>query len=355
MAYHFKISGEIASEDYWGYDGIFTPQMIDSELITANGEDLLIDIDSIGGCVHSGISIYTKIKRYAKLHNAHVTTRSDGFVASIATIIFLAGDSRIVNEFMQPFVHEPWMWTDATTADDIINEGVGLNNTRKMIAEFYSKHTNISVDEALSLMKNNTWMSADYCLEIGFATEIERLSDADYKIVAKFKNNINQKTKKMSKNKPNWFARAAKILSNHKAALELSDVAGKAIVFPNLETGDVPKKGDAVTVGEDSNFTGVVETDDYVLDVVDGVLASVVDKNEVDKDEVIEGLLEIIENLEESEASAKKENKRLNGIIASLKSGGNPKGTRDSNKDGGDTSDVGGAIAKIRERRKNKK
>lgn len=356
MSYHINLRGVIDSNSFWGEE-VFTPTMIENELKNAKGEDLIIDIDSVGGCVHSGISIYSKIRRYAKENDATITTRTDGFVASIATIIFLAGDKRVVNEFMQPFVHEPWMWIDSNTVDEAKKDVESLEVTRNILADFYSKHTTLSIDEALLLMKNDTWMDAEYCLSVGFATEIEELSNKDYKLVASLRSKLNKK--EMKKNNQNWFNKVANILTNHKtkAQLELADVAGNSVVFPELEEGDVPKEGDKITVGEDANYTGAVETDDYVIETADGLVVTVVDKNETDKDEVISDLVEIIESLEGEVASAKADLKAKNALIASMKSNGNPsdKKERKDYKNPKDESNVSASIAKILERNKNKK
>lgn len=364
MSYHIKIQGYIDSYD-WGWEGekVYTATKIEEQLELAKGRDLLIDIDSVGGCVHTGINIYSKIRRYAKLHDASVTTRTDGFVASIATIIFLSGDNRVVNEFMQPFVHEPSMWIMSENVDEIKKEAESLDTVRQMLAEFYSKHTTLSTEEALVLMKEDSWMDADFCLSVGFATEIEELSNSDYKLVASLKSKLNQKpnNKKMSKKeeKLSWVGRLLNMRTNHsvKAELELADVAGNAVMFPELDSEDTPSQGDKVTVDGDANHTGTVETEEYILSVEDGVLTEVIVIAEIDKDEVIDELLETIEKLEEEVVTAKAESTRLTGVMNAMKSGGKPDTDKKQKQDKPleKSSGVSASIAKIVERNKNKK
>lgn len=352
MAYKINIRGVIDSEPL---EGSYYPSLLNDSLIEANGDDLIIDIDSVGGCVNTGVGMYAKIRRYAKEHNANVTTRADGFVASIATIIFLSGDRRVVNEFMQPFVHEPWI-TSGGNASTLMEDAKSLESTQNIMAKFYAEHTNISVDEALQLMKDNTWMDAEYCLEIGFATEIEKLNDNNYKLVANIKQKLNNK--KMNKNNSTWFAKVSAILTNHKskAMLELADVSGNSIVFPELEEGDVPKEGDKITVDGDENYSGAVETNDYVIEVAEGLVASVVDKNAVDQDEIIEELIEIIENLEDQVEAKSLEVTKMKKVMETLRSAGNPDSKKSKEeKATGKTSTMSASIQKIRERNKNKK
>lgn len=347
--YHFKINGYIDSE--FGYN----IEQLESELSKAKGNDLFIDIDSVGGCVHTGINIYTQLRRYAKENNATITTRSSGFVASIATIIFLSGDERIVNEFMQPFVHEPlFVWSDATTADEFRKDANTLEKTKNLIAEFYEANTLMTKKQALELMANDTWLSADECLELGFATEIERLSRNQAKLVAKFKRKlINKNDRKMSKNKGSWFERLANIQRRTVAQLELADVNGDTVVFPDLEATDTPSVDDKVTVGGDSNYTGAVETDEFIFTVEDGVVTEIVDKTEVEDNPLVQELIEIIEEKEdeiERLGNSLKEANRLKNVIA----GRDPKNTRNGKDEEtpGSESKSRNAIERLKNRKK---
>ena len=350
MVHLFKIKGIIAFDSWYGDE--FTPDMLDEQLAIADGADLLIDINSIGGCVHSGIAIYTALKRYARDNNAAITTRTDGFVASIATAIFLAGDRRIVNEFMQPFIHEPFYeWADAQTADEFKKSYTDLEKTKNLIAEFYSKTTNLSIEDALEIMANDTWMSAGECLAVGFATEIEELSKSQIKIVAKFKN-------KMSKpSKMAWYERLANALKVDvpKAELKLTSVDEKVITFPNLEENATPKIDDAIVVDEDANFTGEVETEEFVITSADGVVTAILDKTEIDEEEVIEDLLAKVETLEEALNKANSERDKYAKLYNAIGSKSGKPDNGKEKKDGKDGDPSKEAVNKIKERLKNKK
>lgn len=310
----FKIFGEIDSQ--FGY----STAQLDEQLKLAKGRDLFIDIDSIGGCLNTGIALFTNIRRYAKENNAHVTTRTAGFVASIATAPYLAGDTRIVNEFMQPFVHEPmFTWTDSVNADQFRKDAEDLDKTRSMIADFYQANTGMSREQALDLMANDTWISANECIALGFSTEIEKLSRNNAKIVASLKSKLTLNKNKMSKQKTSWFERLANIKRSAKAQLELAGVNGDPIVFPELEADAVPSVGDSVTVNGDAAYTGAAETDQYVLTVDAGVVSEIIDKAEIEDDELVQELIEIIEEkdaeIEQLQASLAKA-KKLSNIIA---------------------------------------
>lgn len=342
----FKISGYIDSFDGYGIE------QLNAELSKAKGKDLFIDIDSVGGCVHTGINIYTHIRRYAEENNATITTRSSGFVASIATAIFLSGDNRIVNEFMQPFVHEPlFVWSDATTADEFRKDAETLEKTRNLLAEFYVSNTNMSKSKALELMANDTWMTATECLEYGFATEIEKLSRNEAQLVASMKSKLTKTINKMSKPKLSWLGRLTNLRQSAKAELTLADVNGNTIVFPELDENSTPSEGNAATVDGDANYTGTAETEEYIFTFEDGKVTEVIDKNDVDTDEIIEELLDIIEEkdaeIESLENSLSKERKLRNAIA-----GKDPMQTRNGKDSDGSEDRVSAAMNRIKNRKK---
>ena len=356
MEFRFKIKGVINAFEMWGDE--YTPEMLDAQLALANGSDLHIDIDSIGGCVHTGIAMYVTLRRYAEEHNAKVTTRTSGFVASIATVVFLAGDRRIVNEFMQPFIHEPFYeWSEAQTADEFKKSYTDLEKTKQLIAEFYSKTTSMSIQDALDIMSQDTWLSAEECLALGFATEIEKLSNAGMKIAAKFKSKYTKMSEK-PKTKMAWYQKIAKAmaLETPKAELSLSTVDEKTIVFPTLEADDTPSVGIAIVVDDDANFTGEVETEEFVIAVVDGMTTEVFDKTEVDEEAVIEDLLAKVETLQDelAKANAKADKyAKLYNSIGSKKEA--PKGGKESKKEDDEADPAKAAVNKIKERLKNNK
>src|SRR5690554_3731948 len=309
MSYYFQINGAIEAESY--YDDAFSLQDLNFHLQQANGEDLYIDINSIGGDLHTGVSIFTNLLRYAETNNAHITTRANGFVASIATVIFLAGNKRIVNEYMQPFIHEPLFFggTGSQTTKEIQEDVVALQKARDLMADLYSEFVGIDKSKALELMANNTWLTANECLELGFATEIEKLKRSDMRIVASLKSKLINKYAKMSKKQSTW-QRLAALLKTTSAQLELADVSGNPVIFPELEEGDTPKEGDKITVDGDAAFSGEVETEQYHIVAIEGVVESVIDKTEVNEEEIIEELLDIIDEqakeLEDVEAKLAK-------------------------------------------------
>lgn len=90
--------------DFIGNGGVEAKAVIDA-LKPFKGQPLHITINSDGGDVFQGISIYNTIK----LNHPDSTTEIIGLGASIASIIFLAGKTRIMNDGTFLMIHNPWV------------------------------------------------------------------------------------------------------------------------------------------------------------------------------------------------------------------------------------------------------
>ena len=152
--------------------GCFNLSMLNSELEKANKQPLLVRINSVGGDVEEGFSIYQALRRYATENNVEITTRCDGRCSSIATVFYLAGDKRIVNEFNAPFVHNAWTYAIGD-AKQLQRISIDLQECNNRIAQHYANHTDLTFEEALELMQNETSITPEECVKIRFATEIE--------------------------------------------------------------------------------------------------------------------------------------------------------------------------------------
>ena len=69
------------------------------------GEPITIDINSPGGSVTDGLSLFDQIRRMRRKGH-HITTRGTGLVASMAAVLLQAGDVRIMDARAKLLVHE---------------------------------------------------------------------------------------------------------------------------------------------------------------------------------------------------------------------------------------------------------
>lgn len=131
--------------------------------ITANYID--VHINSYGGEVAEGLAIYNVLKN----HSAEITTYCDGFACSVASVIFMAGDKRVMNSASLLMIHNPWMGARGN-ADALRKAADDLDVIESAIVEAYKSHVNLNDDELKSKLDNETWITSDEAIEWGFAT-----------------------------------------------------------------------------------------------------------------------------------------------------------------------------------------
>lgn len=126
-------------------------------------------INSYGGEVAEGLAIYNALKR----HNAKVVTYCDGFAASIASVIFMAGDERIMNESSLLMIHNAWSWGEGN-ADQLRKQADDLDKITQASVIAYKAHSTLTEEQIKALMDAETWILPDEAIEYGFATSVEK-------------------------------------------------------------------------------------------------------------------------------------------------------------------------------------
>lgn len=160
---HLSIDDEIG---FWGTQAKDFRAALDA--VTASALD--VEINSPGGDVFAGLGIYNMLRSFAATGKS-VTTRVGGVAASIASVIFLAGDKRVMPSNTFAMVHNPWSFTMGNaeelrqTADTLDKIGTAMQAT-------YVERTGQSEEAIKALLSQDTWISAAEALEKGFATEV---------------------------------------------------------------------------------------------------------------------------------------------------------------------------------------
>lgn len=132
-------------------------------------ERINVYINSYGGEVAEGLAIYNALKR----HKAKVVTYCDGFAASIASVIFMAGDERIMNESSLLMIHNAWTFCEGN-AEQLRKQADDLEKITQASVIAYKAHSTLSEEEIKDLMDKETWLLPTEALEYGFATDIEK-------------------------------------------------------------------------------------------------------------------------------------------------------------------------------------
>lgn len=132
-------------------------------------DQINVHINSYGGEVAEGLAIYTALRR----HKAHVTTTCDGFACSIASVIFMAGDERIMSDASLLMVHNAWTDAFAVNAADLRKLADDMDTITQASKAAYMSRISISEDELAALMDAETWIAPDDAVDMGFATSVE--------------------------------------------------------------------------------------------------------------------------------------------------------------------------------------
>jgi ATP-dependent Clp protease protease subunit len=139
--------------------------------LDASVNEITVRINSPGGDVFDGITIYNRLKQ----HKAKVIVQIDGLAASIASIIALAGDEVIIGEGALFMIHLPWTFAygNRTDFDNTVNR---LLDVEEQLVSIYSKKTGLDRSEIKAMLEAETWLDADQALEKGF---VDKKSDEE--------------------------------------------------------------------------------------------------------------------------------------------------------------------------------
>ena len=165
-----QIDGVLEVEDdWWGPSGQVVARNIRRAI--DRSRDLTVYINSPGGDVMAGAEIYTALREHSENGKGKVTVIVSGIAASAASVVAMAGDTVLMSPVAYMMIHNPWSYVSGDakelrhTADvlDVIAEG---------IINAYERRTGKSRDELTAMLEAETYMSAQTCVDEGFADGI---------------------------------------------------------------------------------------------------------------------------------------------------------------------------------------
>jgi len=135
-------------------------------------KNINIRVNSGGGSVFSGVTIYELLKN----HPAKVTAYVEGVAASIASVIIMAADEVVMGEGAMLMLHKPLVAVYGNTIElekmiDI------LDKIETQMLSIYAKRTNKSRAELSKILADETWFTAEQAIEAKLADRIVDSSD----------------------------------------------------------------------------------------------------------------------------------------------------------------------------------
>ena len=161
--------GPIASSQSWWEDRV-TPAAFNKELAELGDvPEIVVRINSGGGDVFAANAIFTRLKD----HPAKITVKVDGWAASAATIIAMAGDTIKIARNGVFMIHDPSMtvW-DSYTAEEFDKLAAELRVIKNSIVNTYAMKTGKDSEEISKMMAEERWWTGDEAVSEGFCDEL---------------------------------------------------------------------------------------------------------------------------------------------------------------------------------------
>lgn len=134
-----------------------------------DSSEITLYINSPGGDVRSGLVLYDYIMQM----KAPVKTVCIGLAASMASILFLAGDKREMFEHSEIMIHDPAMLGNGYEKPTELRTRLDqLMETRETLARIISSRTGMNIKSVYKATKTDTFYNAEQALNSGIATKI---------------------------------------------------------------------------------------------------------------------------------------------------------------------------------------
>ena len=137
--------------DIIGHGGISAKGIFD-QLGAANGKDIDVKINSSGGEVFEGMTIYNAIKSYKGKTRAYI----EGIAYGIASIIALACDEIYMQKRAYFAISDPVIYQTDGVATKASPE---LDKIKNVLADIYIGKSKKTREEIFKMMERETWLT----------------------------------------------------------------------------------------------------------------------------------------------------------------------------------------------------
>lgn len=160
---HIFVYGEIGTGA-----GQVSQKLVKSQ-IDKSSEKYVVHIFSPGGDVFEGYGIYNAIKN--DTNGKPVEVHIEGLCASIATLIAASGQKIIMNRTGQFMIHNPHISDLKGDAGKLRSVADQLDQIKSILINVYKSRTGLTDEKLWELYDNETYLTADEALKMGFIDE----------------------------------------------------------------------------------------------------------------------------------------------------------------------------------------
>lgn len=219
-----------------------TAKSIIEQLNEYDGEDVLVRINSVGGDVFEGMAIYNALKKY----DGRVKVEIEGLSASMASIIMLAGDEISASENSLIMIHNPSAGVMGESKD-LSKRADLLDKMKTQMVTIYKGKSNISEEEIISMMDEETWFTSEEAMNVGL---IDNVTEA-IKVAAHFD------LKTITNKVPDWVNE--KYTNNNNNEMEeikkmLVDLTSSVASFVSTKKEEVISENVIVNIADEENI-----------------------------------------------------------------------------------------------------
>ena len=129
--------------------------------------EITVRINSPGGDVFDGFAIYNLLAQ----HPAKINVKVDGWAASAASVIAMAGDTIEMAANALMMIHNPWTMAIGDSVSMRKSADL-LDQIKGSILTTYQAKTSMDEADIAALMDAETWFDAKGAVEAGLATAI---------------------------------------------------------------------------------------------------------------------------------------------------------------------------------------
>jgi ATP-dependent protease ClpP protease subunit len=170
-------SGTISMLESWGYstDGFVSSLNVKRALDSAGTyQRIRLRINSPGGDAFEGMAIHSLISSAGKPVDGFI----DGIAASSASIVAMSAHNLYMGRVSMMMIHDAWSCCCGNKGD-MAKMGATLDKIDEAIAAAYTARTGMSLEDVMALMDAETWLTAQDCIDQGFATGITEQQPED--------------------------------------------------------------------------------------------------------------------------------------------------------------------------------
>lgn len=206
-------------------------------------DTIVIEIASPGGNVSEGLFIMVWMN-WLSQQGKQVVTVVTANAYSIASLIMLAANHRIISKSADVMVHNPMVpELSHANANELEGHLISLRNLEGIMYELYEIFTALSPEVIKELMDNETYLTAEKAVEYNFADEVIELKQRPKSMVTNKQNKKNMSKTNISKTL-NVLHRVIAMVNKTGIVNQLyyDDKGGEVEIFQNdpskYETGD---------------------------------------------------------------------------------------------------------------------